>query len=226
MNPEAIESKFLASAEKGEVSSLLMRPPDAEWLLVLGHGASTHMRHANLETIAQRFMEEGVATFRYNFPYAETGSGRNSNAVCQETARAAVAAAQQAAGDLKILAGGHSFSGRMTSLAFSEEPIKNVRGLVFLGFPLHPAGKRATDRADHLDNIDIPLLFLTGTRDKLAELELLRPVCKRLGDKATLHLLDTADHGFKTLKRSRASEEDVFEEMARVAKQWASCLGD
>lgn len=226
MNSEAIESQFLASAEKGEVSSLLMRPPNAEWLVVLGHGASSHMRHSNLETIAERFMQKGVATFRYNFPYAETGSGRNSNAVCQETTRAAVAAAHQAAGDLKILAGGHSFSGRMTSLAFADEPIENVRGLVFFAFPLHPAGKRGTDRADHLDNVDIPLLFLTGSRDKLADLELLQPVCERLGDKATLHLLDTADHGFKTLKRSRASEEDVFDEMARVAKQWASSLDE
>ena len=226
MNHQAIESKFLASDEKGEVSSLLMRPPDAKWLLVLGHGASTSMRHSNLETIAERFVDADIATFRYNFPYAETGGGRNSNAVCKETVRAAVAAAHQAAGDLKILAGGHSFSGRMTSLAFSERPIEHVRGLIFFGFPLHPAGKPATDRADHLDDVEVPMLFLSGTRDKLAELQLLKPVCKRLGDKATLHLLDTADHSMKVLKRSRVSEEDVFDEMARVAKQWAASLDD
>ena len=219
-----IESKFLASDDKGEVSSLLMRPPDAQWLLVLGHGASTNMRHPNLQKIAERLMEVGVATFRYNFPYAESGGGRNSNAVCIETVRAAVAAAHQAAGDLKVLAGGHSFSGRMTSMATAEEPIEQLRGLVFFAFPLHPAGKPATSRADHLDDVPIPLLFLSGTRDKLAEQKLLKPVCDRLGDKATLRWLDTADHGFKILKRSRKSDEDVFVEMSRAVVDWVSSL--
>lgn len=224
MNDETIESKFLASSEKGEVSSLLMRPSDAQCLLVLGHGASTNMRHANLQTIAERLMDVGVATFRYNFPYSESGGGRNSNAVCIETVRAAVAAAYRAAGDLKMLAGGHSFSGRMTSMALAEEPIEHLRGLVFFAFPLHPSGKPATSRADHLDDVQLPMLFLTGTRDKLAELRLLKPVCDRLGDNATLHLLDTADHGFKVLKRSRKTDEDVFVEMSRVIRQWVSAL--
>ncbi len=224
MSYEVIESKFVASSEKGEVSSLLMRPTDAKWLLVLGHGASTNMRHATLQTIAERLMDVGIATYRYNFPYAESGGGRNSNAVCIESVRAAVAAAHRMAGDLKILAGGHSFSGRMTSMAAAEEPVSHVRGLVFFAFPLHPAGKPSTDRAEHLGDVTVPMVFLSGTRDKLAELKLLEPVCKKLGDKAILHLLDTADHGFKVLKRLRKTDEDVFVEMARVVSEWVTKL--
>jgi len=224
MNYDLVESTFLASKGKEEVSSLLMRPNGAEWLLVLGHGASTHMRHSTLQTIAERLMEDGIATFRYNFPYAETGSGRNSNAVCIESARAAVAVAHEAASDLSILAGGHSFSGRMTSLAAAEAPIEHVRGLVFFAFPLHPSDKPATERAQHLSHVSPPMLFLSGTRDKLAELNLLQPVCQALGGKTTLHLLDTADHGFKVLKRTRKSNEDVFVEMSRVVSEWVSKL--
>ena len=168
MSYRAVEAKILVSIEKGMASSLLMRPANSKWLLVLGHGASTNMRHATLQSIAERLSDVGIATYRYNFPYSESGRGRNSNAVCIETVRAAVAAAHQAAGDLKILAGGHSFSGRMTSMAVAEEPIAHVRGLVFFAFPLHPAGKPATDRAEHLGNVTVPMLFLSGTRDKLA----------------------------------------------------------
>ena len=126
--------------------------------------------------------------------------------------------------DAKLLAGGHSFSGRMTSTAASESPLDNVKGLVFFAFPLHPAGEPDTKRADHLSRVTIPMLFLSGTRDDLATLDLLQSVCKKLGKRATLHLLDTADHGFRTLKRTRKSPEDVFVEMARVCHAWASAL--
>jgi len=126
--------------------------------------------------------------------------------------------------DLPILAGGHSFSGRMTSTAASEAPLAHVRGLVFFAFPLHQPGQPDTKRADHLAAVTIPMLFLSGTRDDLAHLDKLRPVCQKLGKNATLHLLDTADHGFRVLKRSRKSDEDVFDEMARVASAWASKL--
>lgn len=224
MSYEVVESKFVATEEKGEVSSLLIRPDNAQWLLVLGHGASTNMRHATLQTIAERLADVGVATFRYNFPYSEQGGGRNSNAVCQETVRSAVAAAHTAASDLSILVGGHSFSGRMSSMAAAEAPLEGVRGLVFFAFPLHPSGKPSTDRTDHLNDVTIPMLFLSGTRDKLGELDLLQPTCEQIGDKATLHLLDTADHGFKILKRSRNTGEDVFVEMARVINEWVSEL--
>jgi uncharacterized protein len=222
MGHDGREMKFLATPEKGEVSALLLRPENASHLLVLGHGASTTMRHATLQAIADSLSDAGIATFRYNFPYSENGKGRDSQAVCTETVRAAVAAAHEIAPALPLLAGGHSFSGRMTSTAASEAPLKGVVGLVFFSFPLHLAGKPDTKRADHLDAVKIPMLFLSGTRDELADLELLKPVCERLGKRATLHTLDTADHGYKILKKSRTSEEDVFVEMARVVREWAS----
>lgn len=225
MSYEAIESKFIATAEKGEVSSLLMRPDNAKWLLVLGHGAGTNMRHTTLQTIAERLADIGIATFRYQFPYMERGGGgREAQAVALATVRAAVAAAHEAAGDVSILVGGHSYSGRMASLTAAEAPIEQVRGLVFFAFPLHPAGREGIERAEHLDDVTVPMLFLSGTRDKLAVLDLLVPVCEELGNNATLHLLDTADHGFKVLKRSRKTEEDVFVEMARVLSEWIETL--
>ena len=149
MSYEQIESNFIATKEKGEVSSLLIRPEDAEWLLVLGHGASTNMRHATLETIAERLGDVGIATFRYQFPYMERGGGgRESQAVALETVRSAVRAARAAANDLSLLVGGHSYSGRMSSLAAAESPLEAVSGLVFFAFPLHPAGREGTERAE------------------------------------------------------------------------------
>jgi predicted alpha/beta-hydrolase family hydrolase len=222
--PKAKEMKFLATPKEGEVSALLVRPGNASHLLVLGHGASTNMRHATLRTIADRMADAGIATFRYNFPYMEHGRGRNSQEVCTATIRSAVAAAHRAALDLPLLAGGHSFGGRMTSSAASESPLDGVRGLVFLAFPLHQPGRPDTKRAEHLSAVTVPMLFLSGTRDDLAQLDLLRSVCKKLGKQATLHELDTAEHGFRTLKRSRKSEEDVFVEMARTVREWASRL--
>jgi predicted alpha/beta-hydrolase family hydrolase len=224
MSHAARELKFLATPEKGDVSALLIRPAGASHLLVLGHGASTTMRHATLEAIAEALADAGIATFRYNFPYAENGKGRDSQAICTRTVRAAVAAAQAAVPNLPLLAGGHSFGGRMTSTAAAEAPLDGVRGLVFYAFPLHQPGKPDTKRADHLAAVTRPMILLSGTRDELAEMDLLRPVCERLGDRATLHVVETADHGYKVLKRSRTSDEDVFAEMARVVRQWASRL--
>src|SRR5499426_3328119 len=221
MAHKAKEMKFLATPEKGEVSGLLIRPGDATRLLVLGHGASTNMRHATLQAIAERMADAGLATFRYNFPYMEYGKGRDSQEVCTATVRSAVAAARNAAPDLPILAGGHSFGGRMTSTAASESPLDGVSGLVFFSFPLHQPGKPETKRADHLGAVTVPMLFLSGSRDEMADPDLLQAVCKKLGKRATLHPLDTADHGYRILKRSRKSDEDVFVEMARVLKEWA-----
>jgi uncharacterized protein len=218
------ELRIIASPEKGEVSALLLQPENATHVLVLGHGASSNMRTPMLQTVAERLAEQNIATFRYNFPYSEHGGGRNSNDVCIATVRSAVAAAREAVPDLPVLAGGHSFSGRMTSTAASEAPIEGVSGLVFFSFPLHPAGEPSIKRADHLAKVTIPMLFLSGTRDALAELDLLEPVVKQLGSRATLNLLDTADHSFKILKRSRQSTEDVFEEMARHLRDWADDL--
>jgi predicted alpha/beta-hydrolase family hydrolase len=218
------ELKFLATPDKGEVSGLLIRPEGAIHLLVLGHGASTNIRHATLRSIAAALADAGIATLRYNFPYAEHGTGRDSQAVCTETIRAAVALSREVAPELPILAGGHSFGGRMTSTAASESPLDGVRGIVFFSFPLHQPGKPEAKRADHLAAVGVPMLFLSGTRDELAEMGLLRPICQKLGGRATLHAVDTADHGYKVLKRSRASKEDVFAEMARVVREWAAGL--
>jgi predicted alpha/beta-hydrolase family hydrolase len=224
MDRQIAELKFLATPEKGKVSSLLVRPADATHLLVLGHGASTNMRHATLQTIAERLADVGIATFRYNFPYMEYGKGRDSQEVCTATVRSAAAAAHAAAPNLTLLAGGHSFGGRMTSTAASESPLTDVDGLVFFSFPLHQPRKPDVKRAEHLSAVTVPMLFLSGTRDELADLKLLRTICKRLGERATLHVLDTADHGYRTLKRSRKSEEDAFVEIARVVQEWASTL--
>ncbi|GAC1469226.1 MAG: alpha/beta hydrolase [Isosphaeraceae bacterium] len=218
------EIKFVATPTKGEVSALLIRPDGATHLLILGHGAGTNMRHATLQAIADRLAEVGIATFRYNFPYSENGKGRDTPAVCAATVRSAVAAAREAAPDLPLLAGGHSFGGRMTSTAASELPLEGVRGLVFFSFPLHLAGKPETKRADHLASVTVPMLFLSGSRDGLAEMTLLRMVCEKLGERATLHVLDTADHGYKILKKTRTRDEDVFVEMARVMRDWAAEL--
>ena len=223
MPQAAHELKFLATPEKGEVSALLIQPEGATHLLVLGHGASTNMRHATLQAIAERLAEVGIATFRYNFPYSENGKGRDSQGVCTATVRSAVAAAHEVAPDLPLLAGGHSFGGRMTSTAASESPIEGVAGLVFFSYPLHLAVKPDTKRSDHLEAVTVPMLFLSGSRDELAGLDLLRPACEKL-ERATLHVLDTADHGYKVLKKSRSSDEDVLVEMARVVREWAAGL--
>lgn len=214
------EFRFLATPEKGEVSAILIRPKSATHLLVLGHGASTSMRHATMQAIAEALADQGIATFRYNFPYSENGRGRDSNNVCVETIRSAVKAARAAAPDLKLLAGGHSFGGRMTTTAQSEKPLDDVEGLILFSFPLHLPGRPDTKRAEHLADINIPMLFLSGTRDELATLDLLEPTIKTLGDRAKLHLLDTANHSYKILKKSRTSDEDVFAEMARLVSNW------
>lgn len=219
------ELKFNATPEKGDVSALLMRPEDSTHLLTLGHGASSNMRTPLLQKIAESLAEESIATFRYNFPYSEKGGGRNSQATVTETIRSAVRAAREACPDLPVIAGGHSFSGRMTSTAQAESPIDGVKGIAFFSFPLHPAGEPAITRAEHLAQVKIPMLFLSGTRDALAELDLLQPVVENLGGLASLHLVDTADHSFKVLKRTRTSTEDVFAELARVLRDWADSIG-
>jgi len=216
--------KFSATPTKGEVSGLLIRPANATHLLVLGHGASSNMRTPMMESIAEALAKQSIATFRYNFPYSENKRGRDSKDVCTATIRLAVGAAKKAAPDLPLLAGGHSFSGRMTTTAASEAPLDGVEGVVLFAFPLHPAGAPDTKRADHLSQVNVPMLFLSGTRDALGELDLLKPTIKKLNKRATLHLVDTADHSFKVLKRSRKTTEDPFVEMARVVRQWCDDL--
>lgn len=215
------EVKFTVTPEKGEVSALLMRPDGATHLVVLGHGAGADMRSSSMQKIADALAEQQIATFRYNFPFKEYGRGGvDSPKVATATVRSAVAAARKLEPELTLLAGGHSFGGRMTSTAQSQEALDDVKGLVFFSFPLHLAGRPDTKRAEHLANIKVPLLFLSGTRDELATLELLEPVVKKLGKNATLHTIDTANHSYKVLKKLRTSQEDVFAEMARVLKFW------
>ena len=215
------ELKFVATAEKGEVSALLLRPKGATHLLVLGHGAGADMRSGSMQRIAESLAGQNIATFRYNFPFKEYGRGGiDSPKTATATVRSAVAAARKLEPELTLLAGGHSFGGRMTTTAQSEMPLDGVKGLVLFSFPLHAPNRPDNSRAAHLSAIKIPMLFLTGTRDSLNDLELFRPIVKDLGLHATLHLLETADHSYKILKKTRESSEDVFAEMARTVREW------
>jgi predicted alpha/beta-hydrolase family hydrolase len=211
------ELKLVATEEKGEVSALLTKPRGAKVLLVLGHGAGTNMRHAFMQGLNDALNDVGIATLRFNYPYSEKGSGMDGEKVRLATVRTAVALAKQQAQGLPVFASGHSMSGRMFSMAVAQEAIEGLKGIVFFAFPLY-ASKPNTERAGHLKDVNVPMLFLSGQRDKMADLKLLAPVVKQLKN-ATLHEVDTADHGFKVLKR-RATDEPVMDELARVAAEW------
>ena len=192
-------------------------------MLVLAHGAGAGMRHPFLEAIARLLRERGVATFRYEFPYMEKHQRRpDLSAVAAARVREAVAAAAKRAPGLPLFAGGKSFGGRMTSTAAAEAPLPAVRGLVFLGFPLHPPGRPGTSRAEHLDRVTVPMLFLQGTRDQFAQLPLLEPVIARLQPRAMLHLVDSGDHSFKVPKSSGRTPEDVMNDLADTIAAWTS----
>lgn len=208
-------------------AEILMRPEGAKALLVLAHGAGAGMRHAFMEAVARALSLQEIATWRYEFPYMAAGRRRPDRPTALVgSVRAAVARAREAAPDLPLFAGGKSMGGRMTSTAEAENPLRGttgddpVRGLVFLGFPLHPAGKPGTSRADHLADVDRAMLFVQGDRDRLADLELLRPVVANLGKRATLHVIEGADHGFHVLKRSGRTDEEVITEIASVTASW------
>lgn len=219
------ELRFRASRSAGEVSALLERPATARWLMVLGHGAGAGMRHHFMEDAAAALAARDIATFRYQFPYVEKRASRpDPQPILLSTVQSAVAAARIAAPDLPLLAGGKSMGGRMTSLADAKDPLGGVRGIVFFGFPLHPPGAPDTARAEHLGRVTAPMLFLQGTRDKLADLELLRPVIERLGPKATLYVVEGADHSFEVLKRSGRTSADVLQELAETVGKWAERL--
>src|SRR6266446_8639623 len=206
----------------GEVSALLCRPANARWLLVLAHGAGAGMSHAFMEKLAGELTGVGVATFRYQFPYMEERRRvPDAPTVLTATVVAAVRVAAEAAPGLPLLAGGKSMGGRMTSQAAAQHPLDGVRGLVFFGFPLHPPNRPGTKRADHLAKVTAPMLFLQGTRDTLADLKLLRPICAKLGTRATLHVIETADHSFHMLKRSGRSDPEVLRELAAKVASWA-----
>ena len=214
--------RFRASRSAGEVSALVTRPEDARWMLVLAHGAGAGMDHPFMESLAAGLAAHGVASFRYQFPYTERGSKRpDPPALLEATMRSAVAAAA-IAGSLPLLAGGKSMGGRMTSQAAAKGPLDGIHGIAFFGFPLHAIGKPGAERADHLNDVEVPMLFLQGSRDRLADLELLEPVIRRLGDRATLHVVEEADHSFHVPARSGRSDADVLDEISRRTASWAA----
>jgi predicted alpha/beta-hydrolase family hydrolase len=215
--PERRQDLRITVEHSGEVSAFLLRPENAQALLLLAHGAGAGMRHPFLESLSRDLAELGVATLRYQFPYMEQRRKiPDPPTVLTATVRAAVATAAEHAGELPLLAGGKSMGGRMTSLAASQQPLRYVRGLVFVGFPLHPPNRPGTERAEHLKRVSVPMLFLQGTRDQFAHLDLLRPMCEALGSRAKLHLFDGADHSFHVLKSSGTTDANVMKELVET----------
>jgi uncharacterized protein len=203
------------------VSGLFLRPQGAKALYVFAHGAAVGMNHPSMASNAEKLAERGIATLRYQFPYMEKRSGRpDPPRVAHAAVRAAVAQAQLLASDLPLFAGGRSFGGRMTSQAQADSPLPGVRGLAFLGFPLHPAGKPSTERADHLERVGIPMLFVSGDRDALAEVDLLRPMVAELGNRATLHLVSHADHSLKVPAKSGRTSAEAEAEALDAMAEW------
>src|SRR5215813_8517125 len=214
------ELKF-AVGSKEHVSALLMRPKDARACYVFAHGAGAGMRHAAMAAIAAGLAERGIATLRYQFPYMEKGGKRpDPPALAQATVRAAVAEARRRLPDLPLVAGGKSFGGRMTSQTQAGSPLPGVRGLAFLGFPLHPAGKPSDERGEHLFAVEVPMLFLQGSRDKLAVLDLLLRLIERLGERASLQLIQDADHSFRVPARAGRKDADVKRDMMDALAGW------
>jgi hypothetical protein len=208
------------------VSALLLVPDRPAACLVLAHGAGAGMAHPFMAAIADGLYRRGVATLRYQFPYMENGSRRPDRpAVSQQTVRAAVAEADRRLPGCPLFAGGKSFGGRMTALAQAASSLPHVLGLVFFGFPLHPAGKPARDRAEHLFEIDIPLLFLQGTRDALAEQNSIREVAGEIGGRARLVMLQDADHSFHVPARSSRTDQGTRDAMLDAAVEWMGDLG-
>jgi len=215
----------LTLQNKATVSALLLLPANPRGCFVLAHGAGAGMSHPFMETVATGLADRGIATLRYQFPYMEKGSKRpDTPAVAHAAVRAAVTEAARCCPGLPLIAGGKSFGGRMTSQAQAIAPLPDVRGLVFLGFPLHPPGKPSIERAAHLSDVKIPMLFLQGTRDEFAELRLLEPVIKSLGNLASLHLVKDGDHSLHVPARSGRKSKEVMAEVLDAAAAWTGAL--
>jgi predicted alpha/beta-hydrolase family hydrolase len=222
VSPQQLE---IAIGSAGAVSALLIRPADARACFVFAHGAGAGMTHSSMEAAAHGLAERGVATLRYQFPYMERGSKRpDPPAIAHAAVRAAVAEAGRCCSGLRLIAGGRSFGGRMTSQAQAAAPLAGVDGLAFFAFPLHPAGKPSDDRAKHLADVKIPMLFLQGSRDTLAELALLEPVVERLGSLASLHLVEAADHSFHVPARSGRNDRGVLDEILDAFAGWIDAI--
>ena len=215
------EPVFLAVDDAHRVTGLLRAPPQARACLVLAHGAGAGMTHPFMAAVAEGLAERGIASLRYQFPYMERGSKRpDLPALAQATVRAAVAEAARLCPSLPLVAGGKSYGGRMTSEAQAASPLPGVQGLVFFGFPLHAAGKPSQDRARHLFEVESPMLFLQGSRDALADLRKLEPVCVRLGSRATLKVFEDADHSFHVRARSGRTARQVLSEVLDACAAW------
>lgn len=220
MPPSDPQPLFITSGEI-RVSALLQSPPHPRACCVLAHGAGAGMTHPFMAAVAAGLAERGIATLRYQFPSMEQGKKRpDPPALAQATVRAAVTEAARLLPGLALIAGGKSFGGRMTSQAQAAAPLAGVRGLAFLGFPLHPAGRPSRERAKHLAAIDIPMLFLQGTRDELATLGELEPTVDALGARATLRLFDDADHSFHVPRRSGRTDAQVLDEALDALAAW------
>lgn len=210
-----------------EVSGLLLTPPASRHLLVLGHGAGAGMNHPFMGKLAEELAGVGVATFRYHFPYMqEHRRVPDAPSVLIATVVAAVRTATEAGPRSAVFAGGKSMGGRMTSQATAQGALENVEGLIFFGFPLHPPKRPGTKRAEHLAKVKMPMLFLQGTRDTLADLDLLRPVIADLKARAKLHVIETADHSFHVLKKSGRNDAEVLRELAETAASWMQQISD
>ncbi len=216
-----VELRLRTGEAPDGVSALLVRPGDPSSLFVFGHGAGAGMRHPFMGAVAERMAGRGVATLRYQFPYMEQGRKAPDRApALVQTVRAAVGEARRLAPGLPLVAGGKSMGGRMTSTAAGEEPLEGVVGLAFFGFPLHPSGRPSAERGAHLSGVRLPMLFLQGSRDPLADLSLLRPLLRELRPPPSLHVVDGADHGFHVLKRSGRTDVDVLDELCDRVAGW------
>ena len=211
----------IAIDDAQRVSGLLQAPPEARACYIMAHGAGAGMTHPFMAATANELAERGIATLRYQFPYMEQGSKRpDTPKLAQATVRAAVAEASRLLPELALFAGGKSFGGRMTSQAQAASPLSGVRGLVFLGFPLHPAGRPSDERGAHLLAVQIPMLFMQGTRDQLADLQLLQTHVGQLGARATLKLFQDADHSFHVPARTGRKDSDIMVEMSDALADW------
>jgi len=225
MTSTAAKPLNIAVSDTTRVSGLLQKPPRARACYVQAHGAGAVMDHPFMENVAHGLASRGIATLRYQFPYMERGSKRpDPPPLAQATVRAAVSAAQRLLPDIALIAGGKSFGGRMASQAQAKAPLEGVHGLAFLGFPLHPAGRPSQDRAEHLFEVTIPMLFLQGTRDNLASLDQLEPVCKQLGKRATLTLFPDADHSFHVPARTGRKDAQVLDDVLDALAAWLDSI--
>jgi len=225
MKADSAQKLKIEVTKSGAVSPLLLRPDRSRACFVFAHGAGAGMAHPFMQAFAEGLCARGIASLRYQFPYMEKASKRpDPPAIAHATVRAAVTEAGRHCPDVPLVAGGKSFGGRMTSQAQAAAPLPGVRGLAFLGFPLHPAGKPSTDRAAHLADIHVPMLFLQGTRDSLAELKLIEPVVKRLGPSARLHPVEGADHSFHVLARSGRNDPEVMREILDAFTDWTRAI--